>query len=384
MKKFKDKKVILVVFGTRPEAIKMAPVILSLKKTNKFNIKVCVTAQHRQMLDQVNKIFDISPDIDLNIMKENQNLFDVTTTVMNSMKIVLDDLKPDLILVHGDTTTSFAAALAAFYQNIPLGHIEAGLRTNNLRSPFPEEFNRRVTGLVSNIHFAPTLQSKKNLMNEGVGPSNILITGNTVIDALMHTNKKLDEGKLLHKKVLRGLQKYISFNPKSKNYILITGHRRENFGKKFESFCNAIKELSEKYPNLQFIYPVHLNPNVLKPTNKILKNCNNVTLIEPVNYLEFIFLMKYSHLIITDSGGIQEEAPSLNIPVLVTREVTERPEGVKSGAIKLVGTNKKNIISNVSLLLNDKKQYEKMANAKNPYGDGSASDTITKYLIKKL
>jgi UDP-N-acetylglucosamine 2-epimerase (non-hydrolysing) len=380
-------KKILIVFGTRPEAIKMAPVIKELQKDkNKFKSKICVTAQHREMLDQVLEIFDIKPDYDLNIMKPNQDLYDTTSNILLKMKNVLNDFKPDLILVHGDTTTTFATTLAAFYKKIDVGHVEAGLRTGNVYSPWPEEANRKLTGAVAKYHFAPTNTAKENLLKEGIKKENIIVTGNTVIDALFLVLKKIKKDKNLEKKIIKEINSKTNsqFSILNSQFILITGHRRENFGQGFINICEAIKDLAIKYPKMNFIYPVHLNPNVRKPVNEILSSLKNVFLIEPLDYLPFVYLMSKSYLILTDSGGIQEEAPSLGKPVLVMREATERPEAVKAGTVKLVGTNKDKIIKEVSKLIENRDEYEKMSKAINPYGDGNASERIIKFLKENL
>ncbi|MEO1927626.1 MAG: UDP-N-acetylglucosamine 2-epimerase (non-hydrolyzing) [Nautiliaceae bacterium] len=368
-------KKMLFVFGTRPEAIKMAPVIKKLKETNIFDVKICVTAQHREMLDEVLKIFEITPNYDLNIMKKNQDLYDITSNVLLNLKDVFDDFKPDLIMVHGDTTTTFSASLAAFYQKIDIAHIEAGLRSGNIYSPYPEEANRKMTSVLAKYHFAPTLKAKENLTKEGVSEKNIVVTGNTVIDSLLWMVEKIEKDSELKEKILKRLN--FSFDSK---FILVTGHRRENFGKGFLNICEALKEIALKHKDINIVYPVHLNPNVREPVNKILKGIENIKLIEPLNYLEFVYLMSKSYLILTDSGGVQEEAPSLNKPVLVMRDTTERPEGIEAGCLKLVGTDKEKIIKEVEKLLNDKNEYDKMSKCKNPYGDGKASDRIVKFL----
>ena len=374
-------KKILVVFGTRPEAIKMAPVVKQLRIDNgKWRIGVCVTAQHREMLDQVLDIFDIKPDYDLNIMKPNQDLYDITSNILLGIKNVLNDFKPDLVLVHGDTTTTFATTLAAFYQKIDIGHVEAGLRTGNICSPWPEEANRKLTGVLAKYHFAPTNTAKNNLLKEGIKEDNIVVTGNTVIDALFLALEKIKNDKNLEEKMIKNLP----FSILNLQFILITGHRRENFGEGFINICKAIKELALKYHDINFIYPVHLNPNVRKPVNEILSDAGNVYLMEPLDYLPFVYLMSESYLILTDSGGIQEEAPSLGKPVLVMRDTTERPEAVEAGTVKLVGTNKEKIIGEVSKLIEDKNEYDKMSKANNPYGDGKASKKIIKFLRKKI
>jgi len=373
-------KKILFVFGTRPEAIKMAPVIKRVKEEKEiFEMKVCVTAQHREMLDQVLEVFDIKADYDLNIMKDNQDLYDITSNILNKVKNVLEDFHPDLILVHGDTTTTFVSTLAAFYKKINVGHIEAGLRTKNIYYPFPEEANRRLTGLLARYHFAPTIIAKRNLLKEGIKEDNIIVTGNTVIDALFLVLKKIKSNKNLEEMIIKKLNLKID-----SKFILITAHRRENFGQGFINICEAIKELAIRYPNFNFIYPVHLNPNVQKPVKEILSSLKNVFLIKPLEYLEFVYLMSKSYLILTDSGGIQEEAPSLGKPVLVMRNTTERPEAIKAGTVKLVGTDKNKIVNEISILIEDKKEYKKMSKAKNPYGDGKASYRIIEFLKEKF
>ena len=379
-------KKILIVFGTRPEAIKMAPLVKELEK-EEFESKVCVTAQHREMLDQVLDIFDIRPDYDLNIMKQNQDLYDITANILIGIKKVLEDFKPDLVLVHGDTTTTFATTLASFYQKIDVGHVEAGLRTGNIYSPFPEEANRKLTGVLAKYHFAPTKTSKENLLKENLNEKNIIITGNTVIDALFLVLEKIKQDKNLEQKIISDINSQVKnsqFSILNSQFILITGHRRENFGQGFIDICEAIKELAIKYPKINFIYPVHLNPNVQKPVNEILSNLNNVFLIKPLDYLPFIYLMSKSYLILTDSGGIQEEAPSLGKPVFVMRDTTERPEAVKAGTVKLVGTNKEKIVNEVSKLIKEKQEYDKMSKAINPYGDGKASKRIIEFLKDNL
>jgi UDP-N-acetylglucosamine 2-epimerase (non-hydrolysing) len=378
-------KKILIVFGTRPEAIKMAPLVTEFQKYKKqFNTKVCVTAQHRSMLDQVLSIFNIKVHYDLNIMKPNQNLYDITSSVLLKMNGVLLDFKPDLVLVHGDTTTTSATSLACFYQKIPVGHIEAGLRTGNIYSPWPEEMNRKLTGAIAKYHFAPTSTSQKNLINEGVPKSNILITGNTVIDALYMITDRIKKDKKLKFKIENEISKYGYTIDNKKRLILVTGHRRENFGSGFINICEALKNIALKYPDVDILYPVHLNPNVQKPVFKILSGIKNVHLIEPLDYLPFVYLMNEAYLIITDSGGIQEEAPSLGKPVLVMRDTTERPEAVTAGTVKIVGTKKEKIYKEASLLLDSKKLYVKMSKAHNPYGDGKACPRIVKNILKIL
>ena len=373
-------KKILVVFGTRPEAIKMAPVIKELKKS--FIVKVCVTAQHRSMLDQVLKIFEIIPDYDLDIMKPGQDLFDVTCNVLLGMRNIIEESNPDIVLVHGDTTTSMATALAAFYSQIPVGHIEAGLRTFNINSPFPEELNRQISGRIAQYHFSPTEQSRQNLLKENVPDDNIFIIGNTVIDALFSIIEKARtmpfSSVLLEKLPFLYTYSNISVNTK---IILVTGHRRENFGQGFERICNAICILAKKYPDVQIVYPVHLNPSVQEPVKRILSNLENVYLIEPLDYLTFIKIMDVSYLILTDSGGIQEEAPSLGKPVLVMRNSTERPEAVEAGTIKLVGTNIDNVVRETSDLLENRNDvYQLMSKSHNPFGNGDSSKKIRKIL----
>jgi UDP-N-acetylglucosamine 2-epimerase (non-hydrolysing) len=371
---------ILVVFGTRPEAIKMAPVIRALD--DNFDVKICVTAQHRQMLDQVLELFEITPDYDLDIMQPEQDLFDITSNVLSGVKKVLQIEEPDVVLVHGDTTTSMATALAAFYLKIPVGHVEAGLRTYDINSPFPEECNRQITSRIATLHFAPTKISRQNLLDEKVPDSQIYVTGNTVIDALLSMVEKariVDFSDTLLKR-MPFLKQEKSGMPR---IILVTGHRRENFGLGFEEICHALSVVANENPDIQIIYPVHLNPNVREPVNRILSNFNNVHLIEPMEYLHFIKLMDLSYLILTDSGGIQEEAPSLGKPVLVMRDTTERPEAVESGTVRLVGTNKNEIIKMANRLLTDSNFYMQMSKAHNPYGDGKAGGIICNILVNR-
>ena len=371
---------ILAVFGTRPEAIKMAPVIRALE--GHFDVKICVTAQHRQMLDQVLELFQIIPDYDLDIMQPGQDLFDITSNVLLRMKTVLKTEKPDFVLVHGDTTTSMATAMAAFYLQIPVGHVEAGLRTYDVNSPFPEEFNRQVSSRIVTLHFAPTEIARQNLLEEKVPDSQIYVTGNTVIDALFSLVKRArasDFSNIILKKMT-----FLKQEKKEKpRIILVTGHRRENFGLGFEGICCALRVIANENPNVQIIYPVHLNPNVKEPVNRILSNLSNVHLVEPMEYLSFIKLMDLSYLILTDSGGIQEEAPSLGKPVLVMRDTTERPEALEAGTVKLVGTNKNQIVKMVNRLLTDSAFYMRMSKAHNPYGDGKASGIICDILVKR-
>jgi len=371
---------ILAVFGTRPEAIKMAPVIRALG--DNFDVKICVTAQHRQMLDQVLELLEITPDYDLDIMQPGQDLFDITSNVLLGVKKVLQIEEPDVVLVHGDTTTSMATAMAAFYLKIPVGHVEAGLRTYDINSPFPEEFNRQITSRIATLHFAPTKISRQNLLDEKVPDSQIYVTGNTVIDALLSMVEKariVDFSDTLLKR-MPFLKQEKSGMPR---IILVTGHRRENFGLGFEEICHALSVVANENPDIHIIYPVHLNPNVREPVNRILSNLNNVHLIEPMEYLTFIKLMDLSYLILTDSGGIQEEAPSLGKPVLVMRDTTERPEAVESGTVKLVGTNKNDIVKMVNRLLTDSNFYMQMSKAHNPYGDGKAGGIICDILVNR-
>lgn len=376
----------MLVFGTRPEAIKMAPLVKEFQKyPDKFDTIVCVTGQHRQMLDQVLEIFDIKPDFDLNIMKSGQDLTDITCRVLSGMRDVLTQSKPHIVLVHGDTTTSTAAALAAFYQQIPVGHIEAGLRTHNIYSPWPEEMNRQLTGRIATFHFAPTPLSRKNLEEENVSKENILITGNTVIDALYWVCNKIDDDTNLKSILASNLLRAGYDISRKRKIVLITGHRRENFGNGFVSICKAIKNLSSKYPEVDFIYPMHLNPNVRKPINEVFGTDQNIYhnlfFIEPLEYLDFVFLMRLSYIVLTDSGGIQEEAPGLGKPVLVMRDTTERPEALTSGTVRLVGTSFEKIINGISSLLDDEVEYNRMSHANNPYGDGQASQRICHFIM---
>ena len=371
---------ILAVFGTRPEAIKMAPVIRVLE--GNFDIKLCVTAQHRQMLDQVLELFEIKADFDLDVMQPGQDLFDITSNVLLGIKKVLQTEKPDLVMVHGDTTTSMITAMAAFYLQIPVCHVEAGLRTHNINSPFPEELNRQITSRIASLHFAPTKKARQNLLNEKVPDNQIHVTGNTVVDALLSI---VEKARIVNfsDSVLKKMPFLKKENKDLARIILVTGHRRENFGSGFEEICHALSILANENPNIQIIYPVHLNPNVREPVNRILSNLNNVHLIEPMEYLTFIKLMDLSYLILTDSGGIQEEAPSLGKPVLVMRDTTERPEAVEAGTVKLVGTNKNEIVKMVNLLLADSDLYMQMSKTYNPYGDGKASSIICNVLKKR-
>lgn len=377
-------KTILLVFGTRPEAIKMAPLVKEFQKaSHEFKTLVCVTGQHREMLDQVLHIFDIKPDYDLNIMKQGQDLYDVTSRVLLGMRDVLKEVHPDVVLVHGDTTTSTAAALAAFYQQIPVGHVEAGLRTHNIYSPWPEEMNRQITGRISTYHFAPTDLSKKNLLAEDIAEEAIMVTGNTVIDALYMVVDKIKTDDALSanlKTVLSNSGYDVNRLSDGRKMVLITGHRRENFGDGFISMCKAIKTLTEKYRDIDFVYPMHLNPNVRKPIHEIfgesLSDLGNIFFIEPLEYLSFVYLMEKSTVILTDSGGIQEEAPGLGKPVLVMRDTTERPEALEAGTVKLVGTDYDKIVHEVSKLLDNQEYYDGMSKAVNPYGDGMACSRI--------
>ena len=389
-------KKVMLVFGTRPEAIKMAPLVKEFQKhPESFETIVCVTGQHRQMLDQVLQIFDITPDYDLNIMKQGQDLYDVTARVLTGMRDVLKEVQPDVVLVHGDTTTSTAAALAAFYQQIPVGHVEAGLRTHNIYSPWPEEMNRQITGRIATYNFAPTPLSRQNLLREAVAEASITVTGNTVIDALYWVVDKIKNDASLNAE-LEGILKYSGYDvnrlnchserseESPKKLVLITGHRRENFGDGFISMCTAIKDLTQKYPDVDFVYPMHLNPNVRRPIHEVfgenLDNLGNMFFIEPLEYLSFVYLMEKSTIVLTDSGGIQEEAPGLGKPVLVMRDTTERPEALDAGTVKLVGTDYDKIVNEVSALLDDEKAYEKMSKAVNPYGDGLACGRIVERL----
>lgn len=381
-------KKIMLVFGTRPEAIKMAPLVKEFQKhQDEFRTTVCVTGQHREMLDQVLHIFDIRPDYDLNIMKQGQDLYDVTARVLTGMRDVLKEAAPDVVLVHGDTTTSTAAALAAFYQQIPVGHVEAGLRTHNIYSPWPEEMNRQLTGRIATYHFAPTPLSKSNLLKENVSEDMITVTGNTVIDALYWVVDKIKSDRKLDAEletILKDARYDVGRLAGGKRLVLITGHRRENFGDGFISMCTAIKDLTQKYPDVDFVYPMHLNPNVRRPIHEVfgedLSNLGNMFFIEPLEYLGFVYLMEKSAIVLTDSGGIQEEAPGLGKPVLVMRDTTERPEALDAGTVKLVGTDYDKIASSVSGLLDDKAAYEKMSKAVNPYGDGLACGRIVEKL----
>ena len=381
-------KKVMLVFGTRPEAIKMAPLVKEFQKyPERFKTIVCVTGQHREMLDHVLHIFEITPDYDLNIMKQGQDLYDVTARVLTGMRDVLKEAQPDVVLVHGDTTTSTAAALAAFYQQIPVGHVEAGLRTHNIYSPWPEEMNRQITGRIATYHFAPTPLSRQNLLAEGVKEEQITVTGNTVIDALYMVVDKIKQDKSLDielETLLKNAGYDVNRLVDGKKLVLITGHRRENFGDGFIHMCKAIKDLTQKYPEVDFVYPMHLNPNVRKPIHEVfgenLSNLGNMFFIEPLEYLSFVYLMEKSTIVLTDSGGIQEEAPGLGKPVLVMRDTTERPEALDAGTVKLVGTNYNKIVCEVSELIDNQDYYNRMSKAVNPYGDGKACLRIQSFI----
>ncbi|EGR2449686.1 TPA: non-hydrolyzing UDP-N-acetylglucosamine 2-epimerase [Vibrio cholerae] len=373
-----SKKKVLTVFGTRPEAIKMAPLVHALAADQRFEAKVCVTAQHREMLDQVLELFDITPEYDLNLMKAGQTLNEVTARILLELKPVLQEFKPDVVLVHGDTATTFAASLAAYYEQVAVGHVEAGLRTGNIYSPWPEEANRKLTGALTTYHFAPTETSQQNLLQENYAAENIFVTGNTVIDALLMVKEKIEQDAVL-KATLAAQFPYLD---ESKKLILVTGHRRESFGGGFERICEALAIIANNNPDVQILYPMHLNPNVREPVNRILDGIENIILIEPQEYLPFIYLMMRSHIILTDSGGIQEEAPSLGKPVLVMRDTTERPEAVAAGTVKLVGTDIDKIVSGLTVLLNDENAYAEMSFSHNPYGDGKACQRILSELAK--
>jgi len=368
---------VLTVFGTRPEAIKMAPLVHALANDPHFEAKVCVTAQHREMLDQVLNLFSIVPDYDLNIMKPGQGLTEITCRILEGLKPILESFKPDVVLVHGDTTTTIATSLAAFYQRIPVGHVEAGLRTGDLYSPWPEEANRTLTGHLAMYHFAPTENSRQNLLRENIPDRSVFVTGNTVIDALIWVRDRV----MSSDSVRAELAERYPFLANGKKMILVTGHRRESFGRGFEQICHALAEIAAQNKDVQIVYPVHLNPNVSEPVNRILGHVDNVILIEPQDYLPFVWLMNHAWLILTDSGGIQEEAPSLGKPVLVMRETTERPEAVKAGTVRLVGTDTKHIVAEVTRLLHDDNEYQAMSRAHNPYGDGQACERIL-YALK--
>ncbi len=376
---------VLLAFGTRPEAIKMAPLVKVLESDPAFNVVVAVTAQHREMLDQVLELFEITPDYDLNIMKSGQDLYDVSSAVLLGMRDVLKESQPDIVLVHGDTATTFAASLAAFYARIPVGHVEAGLRTHDLYSPWPEEANRQLTGRIAQWHFAPTARNRRDLLAEQVNENQILETGNTVIDALQWVTQKIESSDELKAAISEKLQQAgLTTSLSDKRYVLITGHRRENFGQGFDNICSALKQLAESYPDVHFVYPVHLNPNVQKPVRSLLADLSNVHLIEPLGYEPFVWLMQNCQLVLTDSGGVQEEAPGLGKPVLVMRDTTERPEAVEAGTVKLVGTAADTIVSEVSRLLSDDDAYAVMSRAHNPYGDGKACERIRDFLSDNM
>jgi len=371
---------VLCVFGTRPEAIKMAPLAMALAVDKRFEAKVCVTGQHREMLDQVLDLFGLKPSYDLDVMRSGQDLSDITTAVLQGIKVVFGEFRPDVVLVHGDTATTFATTLAAYYQQIPVAHVEAGLRTGNLYSPWPEEANRKLTGALAAIHFAPTETSRQNLLREGIDSAAIYVTGNTVIDALLDVVAKLDTTEVLQKQ----FREQFAFLGEGKRVVLVTGHRRESFGDGFERICQALAETAKAFPDIEIVYPVHLNPNVREPVNRLLAGIENIHLIEPLDYLPFVYLMNRAYLILTDSGGIQEEAPSLGKPVLVMRDTTERPEAIEAGTVKLVGTEVEAISSNLHTLLTDPQAYQRMSFAHNPYGDGKACARIIDGLTKSL
>ena len=371
---------ILSIFGTRPEAIKMAPLVVNLKKNPRINSVVCVTGQHREMLDQVLDLFEITPDYDLNVMKKNQTLSQVTSRIITNLSAILDEVKPDLILVHGDTTTTFSAALSGFYHQVSVGHVEAGLRTGNIFSPWPEEANRKLVSCVTEMHFAPTKQAMVNLKQENIDESKIIVTGNTVIDALVMIKEKIESDADLQD----SLSGNFPFIQEGKRIVLVTGHRRENFGQGFENICESLKSLATKNIDVNFVYPVHLNPKVREPVNLLLSDIDNIHLIEPQGYLEFVYLMIKSHIILTDSGGIQEEAPALGKPVVVMRDTTERPEAVAAGTVVLVGTDKNKIVNTIDSLLSNEERYREMSMAHNPYGDGTASDKIIQQIIDRM
>ena len=370
------KKKNLIIFGTRPEAIKMAPLVNKFLLDKRFETKVCVTGQHREMLDQVLSFFGIVPDYDLSLMKPNQNLYNLTGEVISGLKPILESFKPDFVYVHGDTTTTMAASIAGFYSGAKVCHVEAGLRTNNMLSPFPEEMNRQVAGRVATYHFAPTIKSKENLLTENISEDNILITGNTVIDALLESSNRVEN---LDNEDVKEIKSKINFN---KRILLVTGHRRENHGQGFINICEALKEIATSNPDVEIVYPVHLNPNVLKPVNQLLGDVHNIYLVKPLSYPSFVWMMNQAYLIITDSGGVQEEAPSLGKPVLVMRDTTERPEAVEAGTVILVGTDTKKIIKETQELLDNSKKYESMSSLHNPYGDGKACERIVEFIAK--
>lgn len=370
---------ILSVFGTRPEAIKMAPLVKALETDARFDARICVTGQHRQMLDQVLEIFEIFPNFDLNVMEPSQSLSSLTSKIILGMEKVFNDFKPNMLLVHGDTTTTFSASIASFYNQIPIGHVEAGLRTGDLYSPWPEEANRKITGTISSLHFTPTKSTHRNLINEGIPSNKIFITGNTVIDALFLAKRTINSNQTLSNKIKNSFH----FLDDKKKLILVTGHRRESFGKGIEDLCRALKKIAMENPSVQIVYPVHMNPHVIEPVKLLLSGVNNIFLIEPLEYLYFVYLMNKSYIIITDSGGIQEEAPSLGKPVLVTRDVTERPEAISAGTVMLVGTNIQKVYQSVQDLLHKEDLYKRMSSAHNPYGDGNSSALICDILGKQ-
>ena len=376
-------KKVMLVFGTRPEAIKIAPLVRRLKsQPSFFDVTVCTTAQHREMLDQVLRVFDIRPDIDLDLMRPGQGLSDTTANILQGMQTVLANDKPDCLLVHGDTTTTLATAMAGFYADVQVGHVEAGLRTHNMQAPYPEEFNRQVTSKIATWHFAPTEQSRQNLISEGVPDQSIIVTGNTVIDAMRWTLARIQSDPCRADRLDKQINKLLPFDWKNNRFAIITGHRRESFGVGIRQICEALLELAHQFCNFQFVYPLHMNPNIREPVGNVLKNVPNIHLIEPLDYEPFIYLLQHSHLVLTDSGGIQEEAPSLGKPVLVMRDVTERPEAISAGTVELVGTNKENIVNGVSKLIKDEVHYKKMTRSHNPYGDGNACDRIAQTLLK--
>lgn len=378
------KKKILLIYGTRPEAIKMAPLYHQLKDQDQFDVLTCVSAQHRSMLDSVLSIFDITPEFDLDLMKKDQTLFEITSNVLIKLRQVFDQVNPDIVLVHGDTTTAMSASLAAFYSNIKVGHVEAGLRTNNIKSPYPEELNRQIITRISNFHFAPTKQCANNIEKENCINSLITVTGNTVIDSLYWMINKFNSNSDIEFKLNKSFLDLLNFDVQNSKYVLITGHRRENFGDSFINICKSIKTLAIKNSGVHFVYPVHLNPNVQKPVHSLLSNIDNIHLIDPLEYDEFVYLMSNCFFIMTDSGGIQEEAPSLRKPVLVMRDTTERPEAIESGGVKLVGSKEKIIVDSAMELLNSSEVYLKMCIVTNPYGDGTASNKISKFLKENL
>lgn len=371
---------VLSVFGTRPEAIKMAPVVSALAKSDVLESRVCVTAQHREMLDQVLDLFNITPEYDLDVMTKGQDLFDVTSKILLGMRDILNDFKPDVVLVHGDTSTTFSVSLSCYYSRIAVGHVEAGLRTGNIYSPWPEEANRKLTGSLTKFHFAPTSKSQENLLLENTDPTNIHVTGNTVIDALLDVKVRIEEEKSLQAQILQQFPQLVPFADSDRRLVLVTGHRRENFGDGFERICKALARIAKQYPDADVVYPMHMNPNVREPVTRLLSGLENVHLIEPLEYLPFVWLMTQSYMIATDSGGVQEEAPSLGKPVLVMRDTTERPEAVDAGTVKLVGTDDESIYQGVSELMNNPEKYQEMAARHNPYGDGEASQRIVHIL----